>query len=128
VFAPQGRVIGFDGSSAEGRSAIESHLRPIFTDHPTARYVAIVRELRPIGPDAVILFATASMVPPGKDRVMPERNCLQVVVAARERGEGWRIELFQNTPAAWHGREEDSRRLTAELQDEFDRHTEGAIA
>ena len=42
-------------------------------------------------------------------------NAIQILVAARRDGQ-WRIELFQNTPAAFHGRPEASEVLTAELR------------
>jgi hypothetical protein len=40
---------------------------------------------------------------------------VQSMIAFRE-PDGWRIALFQNTPAAFHGRSEDSERLTDELR------------
>jgi hypothetical protein len=39
---------------------------------------------------------------------------------AVKRGDRWQIALFQNTPAAWHGREDDANALTAELQAAFE--------
>jgi hypothetical protein len=42
-------------------------------------------------------------------------NAIQTLVAARRDGR-WRVELFQNTPAAFHGRPEASEALTAELR------------
>jgi hypothetical protein len=44
-FAEDGNLVGFDGSQADSRNAIEDHLRPIFADHPTAIYAAKVREI-----------------------------------------------------------------------------------
>jgi uncharacterized protein (TIGR02246 family) len=35
-FEEAGNLVGFDGSQADSRADIEDHLRPIFTDHPTA--------------------------------------------------------------------------------------------
>jgi uncharacterized protein (TIGR02246 family) len=48
-FEEDGNVVGFDGSQADSRAAIEDHLRPIFADHPTAAYVARLREIRMLG-------------------------------------------------------------------------------
>src|SRR5215216_694728 len=45
-FEEDGNLIGYDGSQADSRVAIEDHLRPIFADHLTAAYVAKVREIR----------------------------------------------------------------------------------
>ena len=44
---------------------------------------------------------------------------MQTLVAV-ERDGGWKVALFQNTPAAWHGREDDVKALTAELQEAFE--------
>jgi uncharacterized protein (TIGR02246 family) len=48
-FEVDSNLVGFDGSQADSRAAIEDHLRPIFADHPTASYVAIVRQIRMLG-------------------------------------------------------------------------------
>ena len=45
----------------------------------------------------------------------PAVNSIQGMIARREGT--WQIELFQNTPAAFHGRPEASAALTRELQD-----------
>ena len=116
LYADRGIQIGFDGSRADGAAEVRSHLEPIFRDHPTARFVAKLRDCRLLNGDTALLTAVAGMIPPGKDRINPQTNAVQTVVASRHAG-GWRIELFQNTPAAWHGRDEDRERLTAELQE-----------
>jgi len=36
---------------------------------------------------------------------------------ATQHAHGWRAALFQSTPAAWHGRPQDSAALTEELRD-----------
>ena len=120
LYADDGIQIGFDGSRADGREQVRAHLEPIFRDHPTARFVAQVRDCRLLGGDHALLTAAAGMLPPGSDRIKPENNALQTLVASRIAGE-WRVELFQNTPAAWHGRDEDRAELTAELQALADR-------
>ena len=55
------------------------------------------------------------MVPPGKDDINPELNSVQTMVAVRRSG-ALRIALFQNTPAALHGRPDDAKKLTEELR------------
>ncbi len=115
-FEEDGNLVGFDGSQADSRAAIEDHLRPIFADHPTAAYVAKVREIRMLGRDARILRAVAGMIPPGSDDINPALNTIHTLVAV-ENGDGWRAALFQSTPAAWHGRPQDSAALTEELRD-----------
>jgi uncharacterized protein (TIGR02246 family) len=74
-----------------------------------------VRAVRAIGADAVLLRAIVGMVPPGGDAVNPDANALQSLVATRNGGE-WRIALFQNTPAQYHGRPEAVEEHTAEIE------------
>ncbi|HEU5042293.1 MAG TPA: SgcJ/EcaC family oxidoreductase [Gemmatimonadales bacterium] len=115
LFAPGGSTVGFDGTEMNGAAAIADHLRRIFADHRPAAYVAIVREVRGLGPGTTLLRAVAGMIPPGETRINPATNTIQSLVA-REDGAEWRIELFHNTLAAWHGRSGDVAALTAELQ------------
>ncbi|HEX6872886.1 MAG TPA: SgcJ/EcaC family oxidoreductase, partial [Micromonosporaceae bacterium] len=83
-FAPEATMIGYDGSVATGEQ-IEAHLAPIFSDHPTARYVAKVREVRALGPEVALLRAIVGMIPPGSEELNPAVNAHQTVIAtARE--------------------------------------------
>jgi uncharacterized protein (TIGR02246 family) len=113
LFAPDGAMIGFDGSQAAGPE-ISEHLDAVFRDHQTAPYITKVREVRPVGDDAAVLRAIVGMVPPGRDEVNPATNALQTLVAERA-DDGWAIVLFQNTPAQYHGRPELVERHTAEI-------------
>jgi uncharacterized protein (TIGR02246 family) len=113
LFTDDGNLVGFDGSQINGRAEIAAHLSPIFADHPTAAYVAIVRGVRLLGPEVAVLRAVVGMVPPGKADLNPAVNAIQTLVAARRDGR-WRVEVFHNTPAAFHGRPEASEALTAE--------------
>jgi uncharacterized protein (TIGR02246 family) len=114
-FAQQAHMVGFDGGQENGRERIREYLAGIFRDHPVATFVTLVREVREIVPGAAILRAHAGMVPPGRSEINPKTNAVQSLVAAEHDGR-WQVELFQNTPAAWHGREADVQALTAELQ------------
>jgi uncharacterized protein (TIGR02246 family) len=114
LFAGDGVSIGFDGSTATG-DQIREHVGAVFADHETAAYIAKMREVRALGADAVLLRAIAGMVPPGGDAVNPDANALQSLVAVRG-GEEWRIALFQNTPAQYHGRPEAVEDHTAEIE------------
>src|SRR6266576_1047470 len=105
LFSENGNVIGFDGSQMDGRKQIESVLGQIFADHPTPVSVAAVRGVR----------AVAGMVPRGHSDINPALNAVQSLIATKEQ-DRWRIALFQNTPAALHGRAELSEQLTAELR------------
>jgi uncharacterized protein (TIGR02246 family) len=114
-FAEDAELIGFDGSEQHGRAAIAGEMKRIFADHETARYVTKVRSVELLSDDVALLRAVAGMVPPGSDELHPERHAQQTVVAVR-RGSDWRIVLFQNTPAQFHGRPELVEQLTAELR------------
>src|SRR5215218_11470258 len=115
-FEEDGNLVGYDGSQADSRAAIEDHLRPIFADHPTAAYVTKVREIRNLGRDVGLLRAVAGMIPPGSEDINPALNTIHTLVAVKH-AKGWRAALFQSTPAAWHGRPHDSAELTEELRD-----------
>lgn len=120
LFAEDGSLVGFDGSIVDGREAIAAHIAEVFATHPTASYVAIVREVRPLGDVAALLRAVAGLVPPGQQDINPAVNAVQSLVAVR-REAGWRAALFQNTPAAFHGRPDLAEALTAELRAELTR-------
>jgi uncharacterized protein (TIGR02246 family) len=113
-FTEDGNTVGFDGSPLDGRPAIASALREIFANHPTATYVAKVREVRRLGPETILLRAVVGMVPPGRTELNPATNAVQSVVIAAV-GPEWRISLLHNTPAAFHGRPEQAAALTEEL-------------
>ena len=115
LFASNGSIVGYDGSQVDGQMDVGAHVSEIFSHHQTAVYVTIVREVRPISSDVVVLRANAGMVPPGKDELNPDRNAVQSMVAARK-GAKWEIALFQNTPAVYDGRPELSKKLTEELR------------
>jgi uncharacterized protein (TIGR02246 family) len=119
-FADDGLTIGFDGSVHSTREGIASELSAIFADHEVARYIGIVKSVRLIGNGAGVLRAVAGLVPPGKSRIRPETNAHQTLIAEHVDGR-WRVVLFQNTPAQFHGRPELADALTQELQHELDR-------
>ncbi len=115
LFDEDANLIGFDGSQVNGRQEIQSHLGQVFAHHPTAAYVWKVREVRFLAPEVAVLRAVAGMVPPGQSDINPAVNAVQTLVARKLRGK-WYIAVFQNTPAAFHGRPELSRQLTEELR------------
>jgi len=115
LFASNGSIVGFDGSQVNGQLEIGAHISEIFSHHQTASYVTIVREVRSVASEVTLLRANAGMVPPGKDDIDPAMNAVQSMVAAR-RGGKWEIALFQNTPAAFHGKPELAKQLTEELR------------
>ena len=115
LFEPGGNVVGFDGSPLNGQAEIESTLRQIFDSQPTPPYVGKVREVRFLNPEVALLRAVVGMVAPGQSDINPALNALQTLVAVK-RGGKWRIALFQNTPAQFHGRPEMVREMTEELR------------
>jgi uncharacterized protein (TIGR02246 family) len=115
-FADDGELIGFDGSQLAGRADITSHLQQIFADHPTPAYVGKVRGVRLLGSEVAILRAVAGMVPLGQSDLDPKLNTHHTIVAVKREGK-WRIALFQNTPAQFHGRPELVLKMTEELRE-----------
>ena len=114
LFTTGANVIGFDGSQMNGKEDIEKTLAQIFSHHKVAAYVAIIEEVRPLCDTVYLLRAVVGMIAPGADVIMPERNAIQTMVAQKQFG-SFEISLFQNTPAAFHGRPEISKQLTERL-------------
>jgi uncharacterized protein (TIGR02246 family) len=114
-FAVDGVVIGFDGSVSSGRQTISTEMASIFADHQTGRYAVKVHSVRSLGSQAMILRAIAGLVPPGQTAINPETNSHQTVVAEQHEGQ-WKIVIFQNTPAQFHGRPALVEDMTRELQ------------
>jgi|UPI00052E98AE uncharacterized protein (TIGR02246 family) len=116
-FTERGSLVGFDGSAIDGRACIEAHLQPIFAQHPTPRFVAKVREVRRMANGQTLLLrAVAGMWPRGATALEPSLNAVQTMVLSLCDGV-YRIEMFQNTPAAFHGRPEESEKLSVELRE-----------
>ena len=115
LFEADGYIVGFDGSQHVGAASIESEVGAIFQDHETARYVGKVRDVRFLTPDVAVLRAVVGMVPPGHDDLNPAVNAVQTLVAVQRAGR-WRIAVYQNTPAAYHGRPNLRDELTEELR------------
>jgi uncharacterized protein (TIGR02246 family) len=116
LFTEDANVIGFDGSQMNGQGQIETELRQVFDDHKTARYVWKTEEVRFLNPGTALLRAIVGMVPPGKTEINPERNAVQSLIAIKKIGD-WKISLFHNTPAQFHGRPELVEAMTKELNE-----------
>jgi uncharacterized protein (TIGR02246 family) len=80
--------------------------------------VAKVRDVRSLGSGVAMIRAVAGMVPPGSSDIEPAVNTIQSMVAVQQDGR-WKVALYQNTPAAYHGRPDLSEALTAELREEL---------
>jgi uncharacterized protein (TIGR02246 family) len=118
VFTRDCHLVGFDGSQLEGRAAVESEMTRIFADHPTARYVGIIRQVQFLSRTVAALRAVAGMVPPGQTDLNPALNTIQTLIATKQ-DESWRVALYQNTPAQFHGRPEAVKALTDELRQQI---------
>lgn len=117
LFSEDGNVIGFDGSQMNGRQAIAAELQRIFSDHQTAKYLVKIREVRFLTSEVAVLRAVAGMLPPGGGSdINPAVNAVQTLVAVKQDRRWW-IAVFQNTPAAYHGRPELAEKLTQELRE-----------
>jgi uncharacterized protein (TIGR02246 family) len=114
-FAPDGAVVGFDGSTMQGPTEIETALRQIFAHHATGAYVGAVREARPVGGGAVLVRAVSGVVPAGGADLNPALNAIQSLVAVPIAGR-LRVAHYQNTPAQFHGRPDLREDLTRELR------------
>jgi uncharacterized protein (TIGR02246 family) len=97
-----------------GRDDIEATLRQIFADHATGAYVGVVRSARILAPEVAMLRAVSGVIPSGQSDLNPALNAQQTLLAVKCDG-SWRIRLYQNTPAQFHGRPELAQRLTDEL-------------
>lgn len=115
LYSEKAHVVGFDGSQINGRAEIEEQMSQIFSNHQTAAYIGIIREVRFVQPQIAILRAVVGMVSAGETDLNPAVNAVQIMLAGKHNGH-WQIELFQNTPAQFHGRPELSNQLTEELR------------
>jgi uncharacterized protein (TIGR02246 family) len=113
LFTDTCSIVGFDGSQMNGRAQAASERRAIFSSHPTASYVAKVREIRQLDTQVLLLRAVVGMAPPGQEELNPAVNAVQSVVVVVDREP--RIALLHNTPAAFHGRPQVAEQLTREL-------------
>jgi uncharacterized protein (TIGR02246 family) len=120
LFEDDGIIVGFDGTQVTGREEIRAHLRSIFADHQTAAYVVKIRDVRFVAPGVGMLMAVAGMIPPGTSDINPATNAVQTLIGREVEGV-WRIALFQNTPAQYHGRAGAVETLTEELRAELGR-------
>jgi uncharacterized protein (TIGR02246 family) len=75
-----------------------------------------VKDVRFLSSEIAILRAIAGMVPPKQSDINPNVNTHHTLVVVKGDG-NWRIQLFQNTPAQFHGRPELVEKMTDELRE-----------
>jgi len=115
LFTEDSNVIGFDGSQMNSAAEIGASLTQIFAEHVTAPYIAKIRAVRFLTPAVALLRAVVGMIPPGQTKLNPAVNSIQTLIAIKQDA-SWKITLFQNTPAQFHGRPELVQQLTDELR------------
>jgi uncharacterized protein (TIGR02246 family) len=116
LFAIHGTSIGFDGSTMNGREEIQAIVNQIFIDHQTPAYVTKIKNVRFLTPQVALVRAISGLVAPGEWDISPSLNGIHTLIAVKEEGQ-WRIELFQNTPAQFHGRPEAVSAFSTELRE-----------
>ena len=116
LFAIDGAIIGFDGSQNTGKAEIAATTKQIFAEHLTHTYVGKVREVRFLAPNVALLRAVVGFIAPGQTDLNVSLNAVQTLVAVKQSAE-WHVELFQNTPAQFHGRPDLAQQLTDELRE-----------
>lgn len=116
LFTDNGTSIGFDGSQYNSKNEIETEIGKIFKHHQTADYVWKVKGVHFLHPEVATLRAIVGMIPPGQKDINPAANAIQTITAIKQNGV-WKIDLFQNTPAQFHGRPEMVERQTKELNE-----------
>lgn len=121
LLLPEAYVIGFDGSQMRGRDQVQNELTQIFDHYPTGQYVVIIKEILEVSSDVALLRSVVGMVPREHFELNPNVNTIQTCVFKKSEGR-WQILQFQNTPAAFHGRPELGKELTAELTDQFKKY------
>ena len=96
LFVHSGQIVGFDGSQVSAEHLAE-HLDGIFADHPTSPYVAKVRWVRPLGPDAALLTYDLMVHGAIAGHQLPQRLYASSVWV--QRNGHWLAVLHQETPA-----------------------------
>ena len=115
LFILDGDLVGFDGTQMHGQGSIGEHLRQIFGEHPTPKYVYRITGVTQASTEVAILRAIAGMVPPGNTALDPKLHAVHRLTAVH-RGGAYRIAMFQCTPARFDRRPEAVAQMTADLE------------
>ena len=116
LYTKDGINIGFDGSKTVGSEEFFLHVKPIFENHLTPPFISKIKDVSILSSDVAILSAIAGMIPPQQSEINPNLNTQQTLITVKIDG-NWRIQLFQNTPAQFHGRPELVEQMTNELKE-----------
>ncbi len=116
-FVEDGGIVGYDGSLVDGREAIAAEMSRIFAHHQTPAYIQKVRSVRFLEAQVALLRGIVGMPSLLDGSIMPTLNAIQTLLAEKRDGV-WRVVLFQNTPAQFHGRPDLVQQMTEELEQE----------
>ena len=116
TFAPDGDLVGFDGTHLRGREEIAAFHRTLFDTYVKgSRLVGIVRSVRFLARDIAVMHAVGGTVMAGQSDIDPDRNSIQTMTVVRAYG-AWQLATFQNTRTLYYGRPEVQQALTKELR------------
>ncbi|MGH2505234.1 MAG: SgcJ/EcaC family oxidoreductase [Ktedonobacterales bacterium] len=121
LFVADGSIIIYDGTLLSGRAEIAAQFGTIFQRFDTPTFVQIVRKVRFISHDMVILYGAVGMYSLPELLINPTLNAVQTLLAQHCDGD-WRIAHFQNTRADFPGRPDLVAAMTRALQREADAH------
>jgi uncharacterized protein (TIGR02246 family) len=116
IISSEINMIGFDGSQMNGRDDVITQITDIFKSFPTGEFTVVIEQVRFIDENNAVLRALAGIIPRGYKDINPSVNALQTMTAHQVNGQ-WLIEIFQNTPAAFHGRPELQQEVTRKLRE-----------
>jgi uncharacterized protein (TIGR02246 family) len=119
LFIADGSIVGYDGTVVDGQAEIASHIGAIFVHHQTPAYIQKAQRVRFLSDEVAVLRGIVGMPSLATTTINPTLNAIQTLIVCQRDGD-WRIALFQNTPAQFHGRPELVAQMTDELQQLLD--------
>lgn len=108
LFQGKGEIVGFDGTRVMGRKEIQGHLQDVFSKDQTPPYIAAAQRVHSIKSGVVSLSAKAGMKT-GDDADFHQDLWSEQSLVTVKTKDGWKIALFQNTPATLSGDSERKR-------------------
>jgi uncharacterized protein (TIGR02246 family) len=123
LFTADAEIVAEDGSSTQGRNAIEQVFAEIFKEHPKGRLEIAVGSIRLVSPTLAIEHGTTTVIhTPGEP---PERNRYIVVHVKRE-GQ-WRMACARDLSDEPLAAEEQLKQLDGLIGDWIDESPDGVV-
>ncbi len=116
LFQGKGEIVEFDGTRVMGRKEIQTHLQVVFSKSQPLPYVAAAQRVHSIKSGVVALSAKAGMKAGDDGDFHPELWAEQSLVTVKTK-DGWKIALFQNTPATLSGDSERKQKWVDEFHE-----------